>query len=197
MNETPRVPRRSVLKAGAGLAALGTVPLVPAFAQTVLDTVLFAEACSTLIGLPSQQLYDPNRPGPLCPSFLLLCEQGIDEGTDQVQSFLDRYQDDVKSGLGPDHTAADLHEHHPVLSRLTAKLWLSGMWYGGDEDPSQLTRHEWYGNVVTNTFVHSGLAMRRAWIWRFAQAHPQGYSHFEVDSWGALPPSLQDYGVPA
>ena len=49
------------------------------------------------------------------------------------------------------------------------------------------------GKSVKETFVYSAVAYRRGWIWRIAQAHPMGYSHFDLNSWGEAAPPLTDY----
>lgn len=75
-------------------------------------------------------------------------------------------------------------------ARLTMLMWLLGVWYGGTE----ATRMPYSARFIVDTYRHdlvvSARAYKNGWIWRFAQAHPMGFSNFNFGSWADQPPSL-------
>ena len=191
-----RLGRRSVLKGLGVVGGTTAMGLVPSFANGQVGESPgrrdYVDACGTLIGITGDVLEPVNRPGKLADGFLRLTEAAVIEGKAAMARWLSTYSRGVERGDTSDEIAQLLHEDSPTLCRLGMKLWLFGMWTGANETDS-LVDLTFEGHSVKETFVYSAVAYRRGWIWRIAQAHPMGYSHFNPNSWGEAAPSLTDY----
>ncbi len=83
-----------------------------------------------------------------------------------------------------------------AAARLTMMMWLFGAWYGGYEVQSLSGSANYISEAYQTDFIVSSRAYKNAWIWRFAQAHPMGFSHFKFGSWAGPPPDLSNYTNP-
>ena len=190
-----RIRRRAVLKGMSVVGGTTAMGLVPSLANAHVGELPgrdYVDACGALIGIPGDVLEPVNQPGGLADGFILLTEAAVIDGVERMGNWLDTYREAAESGHSADEIAELLYDDDSTLSRLGMKLWLFGMWTGANEKDS-LVDLTFQGNSVKDTFVFSSLAYRRGWIWRIAQAHPMGYSHFDPNSWGAAAPSLTDY----
>ena len=175
-----------------GTTAMGLLPRFASADAVDVGEEDYVAACGALVGVPGPVLEPSNQPGRLAGGFLLLTAAAVLDGETRMVRWLDTYRQAEKQGDPSDKIAQLLYENDPTLSRLGMKLWLFGMWTGANEKDS-LVDLTFQGNSVKDTFVYSSVAYRRGWIWRIAQAHPMGYSHFALNSWGEAAPSLSDY----
>lgn len=79
-----------------------------------------------------------------------------------------------------------------ALARLTALMWLYGVWYGGAETARMPGSTAFLGPDHRADFVVSVRAYRNGWIWRFAQARPMGVAGVP-GAWAEAPPSLGEF----
>ena len=182
--------RRSFLKA---MTSVTLAPSLPVMAQTDLS-VNYIGASSVLLGIPANSLEPKIQPDKLSYGFRILTESALIGGGSAMEAWLSLYEQELKQGIPNDKIAIDLYSNNGAVSRLTMKLWLFGIWTGNNE-MHYLKDGFYFGNSYKQNFVYSALAYRRGWIWRIAQAHPMGYSHYDLNSWSSSAPSLSDYGI--
>ena len=186
-----RIRRRAVLKGMSAVGGTAAMGLLPRLASADVDRS-YVDACGTLVGVPGPVLEPVNQPGKLAGGFRMLTEAAMLAGPEAMEEWLGTYRQATERGDTNDEIAQILYHTAPALSRLGIKLWLFGMWTGASEHDA-LDDITYEGKSVKDTFVYSAVAYRRGWIWRIAQAHPMGYSHFDLNSWGEEPPMLADY----
>ena len=190
----PKIPRRTILQGATAAAGLAAVNLAPRAQETTVERSWFAGVSAVLTGIAETALNPPKEPGALAGEFEALCRSGLEDGIERLAAVEEAYTKGVERGDAPDEIAADVQALDPQFSRMVMKLWLLGQWQGGQEQ-SGVTTIKWNGSGCDTDFIVAGLAARRGWVWRIAQSHAAGYSHFGTNSWAQVPPSLADYGI--
>ncbi len=166
----------------------------------------FTAASAALLGIPSNEIEPAIQQDnvSLAWMYYVMC---FDANSDATLAFTNSYVYYNKIGYSDQDIANILliesgSQNTPrkdatgVMSRLTMQMWLFGVWYGETEvkripSSKDLIPKDWQVDMVV-----ASRGYKNAWIWRIAQAHPMGFSHFNFGSWADTPPSLTDYGIP-
>ena len=114
-------------------------------------------------------------------------------GGDNISALLGLYRQLVDEKKTPDEIAnAIFLNAEPVMKSMSGiimKCWLFGVWMGASQ-ASYIVNPDY-----SRDFVISAKAYVNSFSWKMAQAHPMGYSNFAFGSWGAEPPTLEQYGI--
>ncbi|POF32389.1 hypothetical protein [Roseibium marinum] len=198
--------RRFVIKSAGALGAGLLAPNLPmwALAHETPQAAAppdFVAASSALVGISATALTPPLKQDgiSLGDLYYSVAEAGMPGA---VASMLSQYS---SLSSNPPQTIAntllrmDKSTTEPqiadygVASRLTMMMWLFGVWYGGTEITNIPGSASYIAADYQADFIVSSRAYKNGWIWRIAQAHPMGFSHFNYGSWGSEPPELSDY----
>jgi hypothetical protein len=166
----------------------------------------FENISSTLLGVDTDVL-EPKLVQDDC-SLSGLYYSVLEEGAPDALKDLEAYYD-ILVALGytpqqignkllrdPDDSHEPLAAPSGVAARLTMFMWLFGIWYGGTEIGRLPSSASSVAQDYQVDFVVSARAYKNGWIWRFAQAHPMGFSHYRFGSWASPPPPLSDFTNP-
>jgi hypothetical protein len=214
----PDLGRRAALT-GIGAVAASTIFPVPGLPTLVfagpvptagnLDLVVvgnYLAASSALLGVPASALSPPAEQDDIQLQFMYssMCNGANSHAT---LAFTNTYVELRDQGLSDQEIAARLLTFSPgppaairtdevgTMARLTMQMWLFGVWYGGTEVATVTPSNQWITGDWAVDMVVSARGYKSSWIWRMAQAHPMGFSHFNFGSWADTPPSLEDYGI--
>ncbi|MEX0957531.1 MAG: hypothetical protein WDZ83_20235 [Rhizobiaceae bacterium] len=214
----PDLGRRAALT-GMGAVAAAAILLVPGLPSRVfagpsptaddLDVVVvgnYLAASAVLLGVPVGALAPQAEQDdiPLQFMYYTMCNGANSSAT---LAFTNTYVEYRDMGLSDQEIAARLltfaagppaavrSDGVGAMARLTMQMWLFGVWYGGTEVGNVTPSNKWITGEWAVDMVVSARAYKSSWIWRMAQAHPMGFSHFNFGSWADQPPSLSDYGI--
>lgn len=205
------VNRRSVIKNAGVLSATLLAPGLPLWAHANEPPSQAAPAdyiglSAALIDVGSEvlspTLIQDNLS--LADLYYSVCVAGIPDGLNEL---LVTYRNLVAQGSDPQQIADALlrngtDPNQPrgggtgPAARLTMMMWLFGIWYGATEVANVMGSATYIVQDYRVDFVVSSRAYKNSWIWRFAQAHPMGFSHYRFGSWASAPPALDDFTNP-
>ena len=196
--------RRSVIRragAAGSLLLAGGLPLWARGEQPTEEPAPpdYLRLSAALLGIETTRLEPEARAGetPLADVFHGLCVEAAPAAT---AALLDTFREVAGRG-GPDEAAArrllsegglPRADGVGALTRLTALMWLYGVWYGGAETARMPDSTAFLGPDHRADFVVSVRAYRNGWIWRFAQARPMGVAG-APGAWAEAPPSLGEF----
>lgn len=206
MNKTG-LNRRTVLKGltfSTATLSMGLPVLArESFPQLVAAPPDFLRASSALVGVDGVDLEPAIAQDDysLANEYYSIMLQGCPSGLSQMLFYvqnnslmpLQQLGDNLLRAISSEPGGGIRQDAIGTAARLTLQLWLFGIWYGSIEvvkNPNSITVIE--PNYVAD-FVLSSRAYKSGWIWRFAQAHPMGFSQFGFGQWHDQPPSLQQY----
>ena len=165
------------LSASAALTGIDAVNLSPSVKQdSIALEAIYHSLCDTANSAATSAFVD---------AYVALRDKGL-EDQDISQQLLT-----TKSAESPRIRVDEVG----CMARLTMQMWLFGVWYGHTEVSRVPQSKEWITGEWAVDMVTSGRAYKNGWIWRIAQSHPMGFSHFNFGSWADLPPGLEDYGI--
>lgn len=203
--------RRTVIKSAGALGATLLAPNLPMWARAEEEPSItapdsFTHASAALLDVAADVLVPELRQDDisLADMYYDLCNRAMPMA---VSTMLSDYQTYTTQGHSPQQIA-DLflrssgdpnlpnRSSSGAAARLTMMMWLFGVWYGGYEVQNLGSSADYIGKAYQTDFIVSSRAYKNAWIWRFAQAHPMGFSHFKFGSWAEQPPDLSNYTNP-
>ena len=200
------VSRRSVVKSAGAFGAAFLAPGLPMWALADEKPGITAPSdylgmSSALLGIDAKALVTPVHQDDIsmADTYYTLCNTAAQSATAGTLSFYDSL---VAQGKSPAEIATTMLQFDAgvprtdnvgAVSRLTMLMWLYGLWYGGTEVNTITPSKRFITEAYQVDFVISSRAYKNGWIWRIAQAHPMGFSHFKFGSWSEEPPALSDY----
>lgn len=199
MNRRMLVRNTSVL----GLSMI--VPGLPVWARaeetpSAIAPENFLGASSALSGIDPDDLKPavPQDGVQLADAYVSLLKQAAPLPYHQLLSAYDALFFDGKSpaeigaALLTDETGKPRKDAVGIGARLTMLMWLFGIWYGKTE-LSLIPEASGFVDDHLPDMVISARAYKSGWIWRFARAHPMGFSNFNFGSWADEPPKLNSF----
>lgn len=194
--------RRSVIRragAAGSLLLAGGLPLWARGEQPAEEPAPpdYLRLSAALLGIETTRLEPEARAGetPLADVFHGLCREAAPAAT---AALLDAFRGGAPRGraaaAGGLLSEGGLPRADGVgaLARLTALMWLYGVWYGGAETARMPASAAFLGPDHRADLVVSVRAYRNGWIWRFAQARPMGVAGVP-GAWAEAPPSLGEF----
>ncbi len=203
--------RRTVIKSAGAIGATLLAPNLPMWARaeetpSVTAPDSFTDASAALLDIASDVLVPELKQDDisLADMYYDLCNRAMPLA---VSNMLTDYQAYTAQGYSQQQianlflrSASDLNlpngSSSGAAARLTMMMWLFGVWYGGYEVQNLKSSANYISDTYQTDFIVSSRAHKNGWIWRFAQAHPMGFSHFKFGSWAEPPPDLSDYTNP-